>query len=76
MFSRGNARIDGLDELRQRPRYTSRHRERVLKRDGRVVTQEVYLFAQPDVQGRFERVDERTLMLEGREADRDIGRVR
>lgn len=49
---------------------------RVLKHDGGVVMQEVYLFAQMDEQGRFERVEDRTLILEGRDADRDIGRVR
>jgi hypothetical protein len=71
-----SAQIEVLDELRQDRRYASRHRVRVTQHSGAVVTQEVYLFAHLDEQGRFERVEELTLMLEGSEADRDIGRVR
>jgi len=36
----------------------------------------VYLFDRLDASGRFECVDEVTLMLEGQEADRGLGRVR
>ena len=71
-----SAQIEVLDELRQDRRYASRHRVRVTQHSGGAVTQEVYLFAHLDEQGRFERVEELTLMLEGSEADRDIGRVR
>ncbi|MCX7692382.1 nuclear transport factor 2 family protein [Tepidimonas taiwanensis] len=71
-----SAQIEVLDELHQDHRYACRHRVRVTKHSGSVVTQEVYLFAHLDDQGRFERVEELTLMLEGSEADRDIGRVR
>ncbi|WP_165972593.1 hypothetical protein [Paracandidimonas soli] len=44
-----------------------------MKRDGAKVVQEVYLFAELDANGRFARVEETTLMLEGAGADRHIG---
>lgn len=70
-----SANIELLDEFRDGNRYADRHRVHVMKHDGSAVIQEVYLFAQVDEQGRFLRVEETTLMLEGAEADRDIGRV-
>ncbi|MEW6099861.1 MAG: nuclear transport factor 2 family protein [Pseudomonadota bacterium] len=71
-----SARIEVLDEWRDLRRYASHHRVHVRKRDGATVVQEVYLFARLDASGRFECVDEVTLMLEGQEADRGLGRVR
>lgn len=71
-----SARIEVLEELRVGHRYADRHRVHVLKRDGSHVVQEVYLFADLDASGRFARVEETTLMLEGSEADRGIGRIR
>lgn len=71
-----SARIEVLDELRDGSRYADRHRVHVIKRDGSQVVQEVYLFAQLDQQGRFACVEETTLMLEGAEADRDMGSVK
>lgn len=71
-----SARIEMLDELRDGTRYADRHRVHIAKRDGTHVVQEVYLFAELDINGRFLRVEETTLMLEGPEADRDIGSVR
>ncbi|MFT3688015.1 hypothetical protein [Paenirhodobacter sp.] len=53
-----------------------RHIVRVAKRDGATVVQEVYLFAELDVAGRFARVEETTLMLNGAEADRALGSVK
>ena len=71
-----SARIEVLDEWRDLRRYASHHRVHVHKRDGATVVQEVYLFDRLDASGRFECVDEVTLMLEGQEADRGLGRVR
>ncbi|WP_407290856.1 hypothetical protein [Stutzerimonas zhaodongensis] len=71
-----SARIEVLDELRDGARYADRHRVYVTKRDGTHVVQEVYLFAKLDSKGRFLRVEETTLMLEGAEADRDMGRAK
>jgi len=67
------ARIEILDELRDGDRYADRHRVHIRKHDGSHVVQEVYLFAKVDAEGRFACVEETTLMLEGAEADRDIG---
>ncbi|MFC4298672.1 nuclear transport factor 2 family protein [Castellaniella hirudinis] len=68
-----SARIEVLEELRDGDHYADRHRVRITKRDGSQVIQEVYLFAQIDQDGRFARIEETTLMLEGAETDRDIG---
>ncbi|MBJ7311880.1 nuclear transport factor 2 family protein [Rugamonas sp. CCM 8940] len=71
-----SARIEVLDELRDGNKYADRHRVHVTKRDGTQIVQEVYLFAEMDASGRFARIEETTLMLEGAEADRDIGSVK
>lgn len=71
-----SAHVDVLDELRDGNRYADRHVVHVLKRDGSSVVQEVYLFAQVDECGRFVRVEESTIMVEGAEADRSIGSVK
>jgi hypothetical protein len=71
-----SAEITVLDELRDGDRYASRHRVQIHKRDGTHAVQEVYLFARLDVQGFVLQVEEATLMLEGSEADREIGRVK
>jgi hypothetical protein len=68
-----SARIEVLDELRDGTRYADRHRVHAVKRDGGQVVQEVYLFAELDARGRFRRIEETTLMLEGEEADRELG---
>jgi len=68
-----SARIEVLDELRDGTRYADRHRVHAIKRDGGRVVQEVYLFAELDTRGRFQRIEETTLMLEGEEADRELG---
>lgn len=65
--------IEVLDEFTDGKRYADRHIVHVSKRDGSKVVQEVYLFGLFDELGRFERIEETTLMLEGAEADRDIG---
>ena len=71
-----SARIEVLDELRDGQRYADHHRVHVSKRDGTQVVQEVYLFAELDAEGRFARIEEITLMLEGAESDRDIGHMK
>jgi len=40
------------------------------------VDMEVYMFAEIDDSGRFIRIEEATLMLKGRESDKDLGSVR
>lgn len=71
-----SARIEMLDELRDGQRYADRHRVHVTKRDGSQVVQEVYLFAELDAEGRFKRIEETTLMLEGAESDRQLGSIK
>lgn len=65
--------VDVLDEFVDGQRYADRHVVTVTKRDGSRVIQEVYLFGQQDGSGRFERVEEVTMMLSGDEADRGMG---
>lgn len=69
-----SADIDVLDELREGNRYADRHRVRLTKRDGTRVLFEVYLFAELDANGRFTRVEETTLLLEGAEADQELAK--
>lgn len=68
--------IEVLDELKDGKHYADRHIVRVSKRDGSKVVQEVYLFGIFDEDGRFDRIEETTLMLEGTEADRNIGNAK
>ncbi|AFK00417.1 nuclear transport factor 2 family protein [Cronobacter sakazakii] len=70
------ASIDVLDELRDGRRYATRHRVQCTKRDGEEVVMEVYMFAETDNEGRFTRIEETTLMLEGKAHDRDLGSAR
>ncbi|MCE6965534.1 nuclear transport factor 2 family protein [Enterobacter sp. MW07] len=67
------ARIDVLDELRERHLYATRHRVLCTKRDGSEVVMEVYMFAETDESGRFLRIEETTLMLKGTKSDHDLG---
>lgn len=62
-----------LGELMQELKYADRHVVTVHKKDGSVTVQEVYLFAELDAQGRFRKVEEVTLMLEGTVPDQMIG---
>ncbi|MFG2846465.1 nuclear transport factor 2 family protein [Kitasatospora sp. NPDC048296] len=64
------------DELVDGDRYADRHTMTVVKTDGSTVRVEVYLFAEFAPDGRFRRVEETTLMLEGAEHDRNIGSAR
>ncbi|MGW3040948.1 nuclear transport factor 2 family protein [Kitasatospora sp. NPDC001159] len=68
--------IEVHDELLDGDRYADRHTMTVDKTDGSTVRMEVYLFAEFAPDGRFRRVEETTLMLEGAEHDRNIGSAR
>ncbi|MDH6119248.1 nuclear transport factor 2 family protein [Kitasatospora sp. GAS204B] len=68
--------IQVLEELVQGDRYADRHIIDVQKTDGSVVRTEVYLFGEFAADGRFRRIEETTLMLQGADADRNIGSAR
>ena len=65
-----------LEELVEGAVYAERHVADMKKKDGTRVVQEVYVFGDRDSDGRFTRVEETTMMLEGAEADRGIGNAR
>lgn len=71
-----SVKIEVLDELQQGLSYADRHLVHVTKRDGSLTTHEVYLFAQLHTDGRFLRVEETTLMLEGKQEDHKLGMVK
>jgi hypothetical protein len=60
-----HATITVLDELTDGHRYAERHVVDLVQRDGKRILQEVYVFAERDSDGRFVRIEETTLMLEG-----------
>lgn len=64
------------DELTDGDRYADRHTMEVVKNDGSTVRMEVYVFAEFAADGRFRRIEETTLMLEGSDADRNLGSAR
>ncbi|MFI1364625.1 nuclear transport factor 2 family protein [Streptomyces griseochromogenes] len=68
--------VEVQDELYDGGKYADRHTVYITKKDGSTVTTEVYLFADLAPDGRFSRIEETTLMLEGSEADRTIGSAR
>lgn len=68
--------VEVHDELAQDDRYADRHTVTVTKTDGTSVRMEVYLFGEFAPDGRFRRIEETTLMLEGAEGDRDLGSAR
>ncbi|NZD20956.1 nuclear transport factor 2 family protein, partial [Escherichia coli] len=70
------AKIELHDELRNGNLYATRHRVLCTRRSGEEVDMEVYMFAEIDDSGRFIRIEEATLMLKGRESDKDLGSVR
>lgn len=59
-----HATISVLDELADGERYTERHVIDLAMRGGEHIVQEVYIFARRDVDGRFNRIEEVTIMLE------------
>ncbi|MER5545394.1 nuclear transport factor 2 family protein [Streptomyces sp. NPDC002589] len=70
----GSIRV--LDELVQGDLYADRHIIDVDKTDGSSVRMEVYLFGEFAADGRFRRIEETTLMLQGADGDRNIGSAR
>jgi hypothetical protein len=68
--------VEVHDELYDGARYADRHTVRVTKKDGSTVRTEVYLFGEFAPDGRFRRIEEVTLMIEGAEADRNLGNAR
>lgn len=68
--------VEVHDELYDGNRYADRHTVHVVKKDGSTVRTEVYLFGDLAPDGRFTRIEETTLMLEGADADRDLGSAR
>ncbi|MFE4017353.1 nuclear transport factor 2 family protein [Streptomyces sp. NPDC059101] len=68
--------IQVLEELVQGDLYADRHIIDARKTDGSSVRVEVYLFGEFAPDGRFRRIEETTLMLQGADADRNIGSAR
>jgi len=68
--------VEVHEELSDGTLYSDRHTIFVTKNDGTTVRTEVYLFGEFAADGRFLRVEETTLMLEGSEADRHLGSAR
>ncbi|RKT09395.1 SnoaL-like protein [Streptomyces sp. 1114.5] len=68
--------VEVHDELSVGNRYADRHTMTVVKTDGSTVRMEVYLFAEFAPDGRFRRLEETTLLLEGTDGDRDLGSAR
>ncbi|GAA1225227.1 hypothetical protein GCM10009665_14430 [Kitasatospora nipponensis] len=64
------------EELTDGTRYADRHTMEVDKADGSTVRMEVYLFAEFAPDGRFRRIEETTLLLEGSDGDRNLGSAR
>ncbi|KMO94162.1 hypothetical protein [Streptomyces roseus] len=64
------------EELYDDGKYADRHTAHIVKKDGSTVRMEVYVFADLAPDGRFQRIEETTLMLEGSAADRTIGSAR
>ncbi|RAJ35934.1 SnoaL-like protein [Kitasatospora sp. SolWspMP-SS2h] len=69
-------RFEVHEELRDGDRYADRHTAHLVKTDGSTVSMEVYVFADLAADGRFRRIEETTLLLEGAEADRGMGSAR
>ncbi|RKN77485.1 nuclear transport factor 2 family protein [Streptomyces klenkii] len=68
--------IDVHEELYDGNKYADRHTCHITKKDGSTVSMEVYVFADLAPDGRFQRIEETTLMLKGSDADRNLGSVR
>ncbi|MGW5852159.1 nuclear transport factor 2 family protein [Streptomyces sp. NPDC055254] len=68
--------IEVHDELRDGLRYADRHTVTLTQHNGRTSRTEVYLFARLAPDGRFERVEETTLLITGHSDDENLGRIR
>ncbi|WP_327321395.1 nuclear transport factor 2 family protein [Streptomyces sp. NBC_01210] len=68
--------VEVHDELYDGSKYADRHTVHITKKDDSTVSMEVYVFAELAPDGRFSRIEETTLMLQGSDADRNIGSAR
>ncbi|MFJ9542524.1 nuclear transport factor 2 family protein [Streptomyces sp. NPDC101225] len=68
--------VEVHEELYDGDKYADRHTCHITKKDGSTVSMEVYVFADLSHDGRFQRIEETTLMLKGSDADRDLGSAR
>jgi ketosteroid isomerase-like protein len=68
--------VEVHDELYDGTKYADRHTAHIEKEDGSTVRMEVYAIGDLAPDGRFRRVEEVTLMLQGSESDRAIGTAR
>ncbi|MFF2519008.1 nuclear transport factor 2 family protein [Streptomyces sp. NPDC058086] len=68
--------IEVHEELYDGTKYADRHTCHITKTDGSTVSMEVYVFADLAPDGRFQRIEETTLMLKGSDADRNLGSAR
>ncbi|MEU6304336.1 nuclear transport factor 2 family protein [Streptomyces chartreusis] len=68
--------IEVHEELRDGLRYADRHTVTITQHNGRTSRTEVYLFAQLSQDGRFQRVEETTLLVTGHPDDGNLGTVR
>ncbi|MFJ3231525.1 nuclear transport factor 2 family protein [Streptomyces sp. NPDC086787] len=68
--------IEVHEELSDGTKYADRHTCHMTKKDGSTVTMEVYVFADLAPDGRFNRIEETTLLIKGSDADRDLGSAR
>lgn len=71
-----NGSVELHDELYDGTKYADRHTVKITKRDGSAVRMEVYAFGDLAPDGRFRRIEEITLTLQGSEADRNMGNAR
>ncbi|MYT30416.1 MULTISPECIES: nuclear transport factor 2 family protein [unclassified Streptomyces] len=71
-----DARVDVHEELYDGGKYADRHTCHITKKDGSTVTMEVYVFADLAPDGRFNRIEETTLLLKGSDDDRNLGSAR
>ncbi|OAR27144.1 hypothetical protein A8W25_02415 [Streptomyces sp. ERV7] len=71
-----DGRVTVHEELYDGAKYADRHTVDITKADGATVSMEVYVFADLAPDGRFRRIEETTLMLQGGEGDRDLGSAR
>ncbi|KJY16936.1 MULTISPECIES: nuclear transport factor 2 family protein [unclassified Streptomyces] len=68
--------IEVHDELRDGERYADRHTVTVTQHNGRTSSTEVYLFARMAPDGRFQSVEETTLLVTGHPDDGNLGSVK
>jgi hypothetical protein len=65
--------VEVHEELVDNSKYADRNTVKVTKATGETAVMEVYLFADLAPDGRFRRIEETTLLIAGRETDRDLG---